>query len=272
MRADKKVILIPAALFLLAAVLITELTFISLYRDWDNPEFFRNMQIEQQVMSKLTDQYEFGSPAFFDALTKGMLDYRFQLTDGSAHYPAGSLRYRLTMKPVWDRYRNWYPVILSDIRCFPVEADRSGNETYELHNSWMGARSYGGKRFHEGTDIMADNNQRGYFHIISMTNGVVEKMGWLEKGGYRIGIRSPSGAYFYYAHLYSYEEGLREGDTVRAGQRIGTMGDSGYGKEGTVGQFDVHLHMGIYFDVNDRETSINPYYILQYLNMGNGEY
>ena len=43
---------------------------------------------------------------------------------------------------------------------------------------------------HEGCDIMAGNNERGYFPIVSMTDGVVERIGWLEKGGYRIGIRS----------------------------------------------------------------------------------
>lgn len=36
-------------------------------------------------------------------------------------------------------------------------------------------------------------------------------------------------------------------------------GDSGYGEEGTVGQFDVHLHFGIYInDNNGNEISINP--------------
>lgn len=44
------------------------------------------------------------------------------------------------------------------------------------------------------------------------------------------------------------------------------MGDSGYGEEGTVGQFDVHLHFGIYInDNNGNEISINPYHILKAL-------
>lgn len=37
-----------------------------------------------------------------------------------------------------------------------------------------------------------------------------------------------------------------EGDQVRAGDLLGYMGDSGYGPEGTTGQFPVHLHVGIY--------------------------
>jgi hypothetical protein len=43
------------------------------------------------------------------------------------------------------------------------------------------------------------------------------------------------------------------------------MGDSGYGKEGTVGQFDVHLHLGIYVDADGKEMSVNPYWILKLL-------
>lgn len=45
------------------------------------------------------------------------------------------------------------------------------------------------------------------------------------------------------------------------------MGDSGYSKvEGTVGNFDVHLHLGIYIKTkNYNEISVNPFWILKYL-------
>ena len=52
---------------------------------------------------------------------------------------------------------------------------------------------------------------------------------------------------------------------VRAGDLIGFMGDSGYGEEGTVGRFAVHLHFGLYLDIGKKETSINPYELLRYL-------
>ena len=105
------------------------------------------------------------------------------------------------------------------------------------------SRSYGGKRLHEGTDLMPPKNQRDTFAVVSVCDGVVEKIGWLELGGYRIGIRSKTGTYFYYAHLSSYAEGMKQGKTVKAGELLGYMGDSGYGKEGTVGKFPVHLHL-----------------------------
>lgn len=166
-----------------------------------------------------------------------------------------------------DEYLKCYNVLyslLSDIRYFPVAADTSGKVKTPYEDSWGGARSYGGSRSHEGTDIMAGNNQRGYFPIISMTDGIVENMGWLELGGYRIGVRSSSGAYYYYAHLCEYADGIAEGSAVKAGTILGTMGDTGYGKEeGTTGQFVVHLHMGMYCDVDGKEISYNPYYILK---------
>ena len=101
--------------------------------------------------------------------------------------------------------------------------------------------------------------------MLSMSDGVVEQIGWLKLGGYRVGIRSPKGVYFYYAHLYSYAPGIRRGTKIRAGDVIGYMGDSGYGeKEGTVGKFPVHLHLGIYRkDTKYGEYSVNPYKFLQ---------
>lgn len=148
----------------------------------------------------------------------------------------------------------WFPVAFSEASPF-----------VNYVNSWGYDRTYGGDRVHEGTDIMAEVNQRGYYPVVSVSDGVVENLGWLELGGYRIGIRSQNGIYFYYAHLYSYAPGIKEGDRVRAGQLIGYMGDSGYSKvEGTVGNFDVHLHFGIYIDEPQYgELSLNPYFFLK---------
>lgn len=149
-----------------------------------------------------------------------------------------------------------------DIRYFPIpvsEADASLGVSYV--DSWMGERIYKGKGVHEGTDIMADRNERGIYPVVSISDGTITNLGWLEKGGYRIGITSPSGVYFYYAHLDSYAD-IKEGDRVIAGELLGFMGDSGYGEEGTVGQFAVHLHLGIYSFEGGEEISVNPYYIL----------
>ena len=84
-------------------------------------------------------------------------------------------------------------------------------------------------------------NKRDYFPVVSMTDGIVTSVGWLELGGYRVGITSPGGAYFYYAHLSSYA-GIKEGDPISAGDVIGFMGDTGYSKrEGTTGKVSCAL-------------------------------
>lgn len=163
----------------------------------------------------------------------------------------------------YERLCSAYSAVWDDLECFPVDA-----EGIQYENSWMFERSYGGKRGHEGTDLMPPENLAGYYPVVSMTDGIVEKIGWLEQGGYRIGIRSPSGGYFYYAHLDSYAQEFQEGDTVYAGTLLGRMGDTGYGAEGTKGQFDVHLHLGIYIRTEcSEELSVNPYWVLRYLQI-----
>ena len=150
-----------------------------------------------------------------------------------------------------------------DLLCFPVgkiAGKLEDNVVFE--NSWMQSRTFGGDRGHEGTDIMASENVRGIYPVYSMTDGVVENIGWL-----RIGIRSPSGAYFYYAHLAEYAKDFQIGETVSAGTFLGFMGDTGYSDvEGTTGNFAVHLHMGIYLNDKDgTEFSVNSYPMLSYL-------
>jgi len=155
---------------------------------------------------------------------------------------------------------------------YPVaESSVDKSLTTSFVNSWMSERTFGGKRGHEGIDIMASKDRRGMFPIISMTDGVVTNLGWVEKGGYRIGITSDSGIYYYYAHLDSYAN-IKQGQRVKAGELLGYMGNSGYGPEGTVGKFAVHLHIGIYLYHNGEEVSVNPYYLLRSLEKNKFKY
>ncbi len=157
--------------------------------------------------------------------------------------------------------------VWKDLEYFPIPLSKSENGlTTSFENSWLFDRNFGGNRGHEGTDIMASQNERGRYPVISMTEGVIEKVGWLELGGYRIGVRSPNGGYFYYAHLYDYAKDFQVGDEIKAGELLGFMGDSGYGAEGTVGKFAVHLHVGIYInDEAGKEISVNPYWVLKWM-------
>ena len=156
--------------------------------------------------------------------------------------------------------------IRADLQIFPIpESTLHPKYTVSYEDSWMTARSFGGERGHEGTDLMLSPDRRGIFPVLSMTDGVVEKQGWLPQGGYRLGIRSDRGIYYYYAHLYDYAEGIEEGTIVVSGQLLGFAGDTGYSNiEGTVGNFPVHLHVGIYYnDTKGQETAVNPYPFLQ---------
>lgn len=239
---------------------------------------FRNIRIEK---SKLDDIRRYtkrvlesasdltGHPYIneFGYLTFSMMFADYDLLDRTVPNEEIFLRGigRVSVSRAFQELYRYYRAIFSDIRYFPVPIMGMGAQGVAYDDSWYAPRSYGGNRSHEGTDIMAGNNTRGYFPIISITDGVVEKMGWLEQGGYRIGIRSGAGGYFYYAHLDSYAPGLKIGDKVIAGQLLGFMGDTGYGPEGTRGQFDVHLHLGIYVPSDSIEISVNPYWILKIL-------
>ncbi|MCH5252462.1 MAG: M23 family metallopeptidase [Lachnospiraceae bacterium] len=173
--------------------------------------------------------------------------------------------YMLMPKPIMKEYVQALKAMLEDVRVFPVGEDVDSGGTIQFEDSWGGVRSYGGDRRHEGTDLIPSRKERGYFAIVSVSDGIVEKKGWLNLGGYRLGIRSEHGGYYYYAHLDHYANGIEEGKKIQAGELIGYMGDSGYGEEGTVGKFEVHLHFGIYLDLNGKEISVNPYPILKYL-------
>ena len=171
---------------------------------------------------------------------------------------------RWKRNPSYESYRNTCRAIWNTVKYFQIpESEKPGRKFVSFADSWMEERNYGGKRGHEGTDLMAGENVRGLYPIISITDGTVAKIGWLEKGGNRIGIWTEAGAYFYYAHLDSYAN-LKVGDQVKAGQLLGFMGDTGYGEAGTKGMFPVHLHLGIYIYPDGTEMSINPYAILKY--------
>ncbi|MGL4346126.1 MAG: M23 family metallopeptidase [Cellulosilyticaceae bacterium] len=164
-----------------------------------------------------------------------------------------------------DGLSRLYEQFIYDVVCFPVDQEYN----YSYQESWKESRTYKSERKHYGTDIMANDVGAGTIPIISMTEGIVENIGWNELGGYRVGIRSNGGAYFYYAHLAELPTHIKKGDRIKAGDRIGLMGDTGYGPEGTKGQFPVHLHIGIAL-VNEEEKEywINPYPILKYLEIG----
>lgn len=237
-------------------------------------EEFRNQWLSEEVCQDLDSFTLKNDLSRGELLSILMLDQRFDLTGTQLkNYKLKS--YQDSKSNRWGRKKEaletltkGYQAIWNDLVYFPVPASTENEDAVvAFDNSWMFERTFGGKRGHEGTDIMAGINQRGYYPVISMTDGVVENIGWLTKGGYRIGIRSSHGGYFYYAHLAEYSREFKKGESVKAGELLGFMGDTGYSEiEGTTGNFDVHLHVGIYIKTEHyAELSVNPYWILKYL-------
>lgn len=216
-------------------------------------EKFREQHLNREIYQKL--QETAGKTGdWIELLASSMLDGNFHPEKIS---DSGNI-YRKYKKDAYEALKNAYRAVWEDVRYFPV-----ASKEISFENSWMEGRSYGGNRFHEGCDLFGKAADSGYYPIVSMTDGKVEKIGWLPLGGNRIGIRTDNGGYFYYAHLASYERYFKQGDTVKAGDILGYMGNTGYGTEGTKGKFPVHLHLGIYISLPDKkEISVNPYWLL----------
>lgn len=227
---------------------------------WES-DGFRAMRLGENGAAK--DDLDMG------ALTSTMIQWEYDLTDlgqKDAFEEDPAIERRRPAE--YRKLCRAYETVFGDLKYFPIPKS-SKVETPDViyEDSWMDRRTYGGERGHEGCDIMGMERGRGFYPVVSMTDGVVEKVGWLEQGGWRIGIRAPLGLYIYYAHLYDYARQWQEGDTVRAGELLGFMGDSGYSAvEGTVGNFDVHLHLGMYLRTDHyEEMSVDPYWALRYL-------
>ena len=212
------------------------------------PELYRRIR-------KMASDGETGADGFTEILTATMLNSGFypkQVLPDAAPYQK--------YKPAeYEQLKEAYQSVWSDLKYFPIPS----TELY-FENSYGAPRDYGGPRIHEGCDLFGTEKEPGYYPVLSITDGVVENIGWLPLGGYRIGIRAPKGGYFYYAHLDAYEKEFRIGEEISAGDILGYMGNTGYGGEGTQGMFPVHLHLGIYIRTpHYEELSVNPYWVLK---------
>ena len=204
---------------------------------------------------KMAADKETGTDSFIDILKATMLNSDF--------YPEQVLPdatpYQKYKPAEYEQLKGAYQSVWSDLKYFPIPS----TEIY-FENSYGAPRDYGGPRTHEGCDLFGTEKEPGYYPVLSITDGVVENIGWLPLGGYRIGIRAPKGGYFYYAHLDAYEKEFRTGEEISAGDILGYMGNTGYGGEGTQGMFPVHLHLGIYIRTpHYEELSVNPYWVLK---------
>ncbi len=133
-----------------------------------------------------------------------------------------------------------------------------GKTAADLTDTFTQARG-GGTRVHDAIDVMAAEGTP----IIAAAPGRIEKLFTSKAGGLTIYVRSPDQrTIYYYAHLRNYAPGLREGQTVTAGQRLGSVGHTG-----NADPAGPHLHFAVLqthpgAKWSEPATAINPYPLL----------
>ena len=134
----------------------------------------------------------------------------------------------------------------------------SGIEVDDLVDTYQQSRS-GGARVHNAIDIMAPEGTP----VLAASEGTVEKLYFSQGGGgITVYVRSPDGQWvYYYAHLKDYAPGLREGQRVEKGARLGSVGVTGNANPGVP-----HLHFAVHQmrpgEAWHEGTPVNPYPLL----------
>ncbi len=132
----------------------------------------------------------------------------------------------------------------------------AGVRVDQLRDTFSDARSEG--RVHDAIDIMSPCGTP----VVAAADGLIVKFFQSVRGGTTIYERSTDDkAIYYYAHLQRYSDGLAENQTVRRGQTIAYVGDTG-----NAGPGNCHLHFAIWL-TNDPKRywdgqSVNPYPLL----------
>jgi murein DD-endopeptidase MepM/ murein hydrolase activator NlpD len=134
----------------------------------------------------------------------------------------------------------------------------AGLKAADLIDTYKQARA-GGARVHDAIDIMAPHGTP----VVAAAPGKLEKL-FFSKGGGGISayVRSPDSRYvFYYAHLQEYAPGLKEGQPIKQGDPIGTVGSSG-----NANPAGPHLHFAIHRMQPGEKwyqgSAVNPYPLL----------
>ncbi len=134
----------------------------------------------------------------------------------------------------------------------------AGISASQLSDTYTQARA-GGARRHDAIDIMAPRGTP----VINAAPGRVEKIFASQGGGGNtVYVRSEDGRWiYYYAHLDAYAPGLKEGQQLPRGARLGTVGFTG-----NANPHGPHLHFAVHRmqpgESWHEGTAINPYPLL----------
>ena len=134
---------------------------------------------------------------------------------------------------------------------FPIPM--SAYDPARLRDTFLSKR--GKTKKHHAIDLGAPRGTP----VFAVADGTIERLGRDRRGGKVVYLRDMTGRYtFYYAHLRVHEKGLRPGDRVSKGQRLGEVGATGRVIGGP------HLHFAIYRNeaaTDSRLLAVNPYLI-----------
>jgi murein DD-endopeptidase MepM/ murein hydrolase activator NlpD len=133
----------------------------------------------------------------------------------------------------------------------------AGVRAEQLRDTYDDARSEG--RVHDAIDIMAPCGTVVY----AAADGTLVKFFQSERGGTTIYQRSTDDKLIlYYAHLQRYADGLAENQSVRRGQTIAYVGDTG-----NAGPGNCHLHFALWLVTDPKRywdgQNLNPYPLLR---------
>lgn len=103
----------------------------------------------------------------------------------------------------------------------------------------------GKTRLHKGIDIKAPRGTA----VVAATDGTILRIRESGSGGRQLYLKGTKGRLFYYAHLDGWS--VKESATVKAGDVIGTVGDTGNAKGTTP-----HLHFEV--QVGKEKKAVDP--------------
>lgn len=138
---------------------------------------------------------------------------------------------------------------------FPLPIEEFPKE--KLRDTFKSSR--GRHRRHHAIDLGAPKGTP----ILAVNDGTIERLGRDRRGGIVVYHRDVTGRFvYYYAHLARYAPGLKVGDTVKRGQKIGEVGTTGR-------TFGAHLHFAIFRDADApspwKGLVVNPYLVFSAL-------
>jgi len=196
----------------------------------------RGIRVEVEVSVYSRDSLLLFADLFRETGDSVIHRFHVATTDEEMHRlefePRRDSYYALRLQPELLRGGN-FKVLIREFPSigFPVKGKKS-----KSISSYFGDPRDGGNREHHGVDIFAPRNTP----VLAPSNASVTRVGEGKIGGRYIWLYdSRRSMYLYFAHLELQE--VDRGENVVAGQRIGTVGNTGNART-----TPPHLHFGIY--------------------------